>query len=263
MLISGPSMSSASPLPCADRSGSAGSGPVAAALDRIAPTAQAPQACALGLTLRALHPLLSDPQVTDLCINRPHEGFVETSAGWHREPLPFASFDWCLRLAKLVANFTRQRIAAEFPLLSAHLPGGERIQIAIPPATRAGIIAIAIRRPGAGRLVYREPHAAGPVPIGAACRVEQESTAADLTALLDAQQYTAFMGLAVRTRQNILVSGPTGLGKTTYTSALIREIANEERLITIEDASELTLDSHPQSRAFFYSKDDQGEARHA
>ena len=61
---------------------------------------------ALRLTLRALEPLLANPEVTEVCINRPQEAFVETSSGWHRETLPFATFDWCRRLAKLVANST-------------------------------------------------------------------------------------------------------------------------------------------------------------
>ena len=62
-------------------------------------------------------------------------------------------------------------------------------------------------------------------------------------------------------RKNILVSGPTGSGKTTWTKALIREIPSEERLITIEDAQELVLDRHPNHVRLFYSKDDQGLAR--
>jgi type IV secretion system protein VirB11 len=69
------------------------------------------------------------------------------------------------------------------------------------------------------------------------------------------------MRLAVTSRRNILVSGPTGSGKTTWTKALIREIPSDERLITIEDASELVLDRHPNHVRLFYSKDDQGLAR--
>ena len=69
------------------------------------------------------------------------------------------------------------------------------------------------------------------------------------------------MRLAVGRRKNILVSGPTGSGKTTWTKALIREIPSEERLITIEDAQELVLDRHPNHVRLFYSKDDQGLAR--
>src|SRR6202521_1955321 len=69
------------------------------------------------------------------------------------------------------------------------------------------------------------------------------------------------MRLAVISRKNILVSGPTGSGKTTWTKALIREIPSEERLIAIEDAKELVLDRHPNHVRLFYSKDDQGLAR--
>ena len=58
------------------------------------------------------------------------------------EAMPFADFDWCRRLAKLVANSTRQRIDEESPLLSASLPTGERTQIVLPPATSAGCVAI-------------------------------------------------------------------------------------------------------------------------
>ena len=69
------------------------------------------------------------------------------------------------------------------------------------------------------------------------------------------------MRLAVERRRNILVSGPTGSGKTTFTKALIREIPSEERLITIEDAKELVLDRHDNHVRLFYSKDDKGLAR--
>src|SRR5438552_5714227 len=109
--------------------------------------APATDVSALRLTLRSLEPLLSDPDVTEVCINRPQEAFIETGSGWRREPLPFATFDWCRRLAKLVANATRQRIDESSPLLSASLPGGERIQIVLPPATTQGCVAITIRRP--------------------------------------------------------------------------------------------------------------------
>src|ERR1700683_4934166 len=102
---------------------------------------------ALELTMRALRPLLSNTDVMELCINRPMEAFLETRDGWHRESLEFADFDWCTRLAKLVANSTQQRIDATSPLLSASLPTGERVQIVVPPATSAGCVAITIRRP--------------------------------------------------------------------------------------------------------------------
>jgi type IV secretion system protein VirB11 len=205
--------------------------------------------------------LLADPEVTELCINRPHEAYVETRGGWKCHGLPQADFDWCLRFAKLVANSTQQRIDASAPLLSASLPGGERVQIVLPPATTAECVAIAIRRPSdeawsiddlERRGIFRQTRRATQV---------LDDTETELLGTLASADYPAFMRLAVRSRKNILVSGPTGSGKTTWTKALIREIPPEERLITIEDAQELVLDRHPNHVRLFYSKDNQGVAR--
>ncbi|HEY2679457.1 MAG TPA: P-type DNA transfer ATPase VirB11 [Steroidobacteraceae bacterium] len=220
-----------------------------------------PEASALDLTLRALRPLLSDPQVTELCINRPGEAFLETQGGWRCESLPFASFDWCRRLAKLVANSTRQRVDEESPLLSASLPSGERVQIVLPPATTQGCVAFTIRRPSNEVWSLQELTARGLFRTTQRAREALDPAEEELLQLLQAQDYESFMRLAVRSRKNILVSGPTGSGKTTYTKALIREIPSEERLITIEDAKELVLDRHPNHVRLFYSKDDQGLAR--
>ncbi len=88
-----------------------------------------------------------------------------------------------------------------------------------------------------------------------------DETETELLRLAQAHEYKAFMRLAVLSRRNIVVSGPTGSGKTTFTKALIREIPASERLITIEDAQELVLDRHPNHVRLFYSKDDQGLAR--
>ena len=80
-------------------------------------------------------------------------------------------------------------------------------------------------------------------------------------ALLQRRDYVGFMRRAVAGKQNILVSGPTGSGKTTWTKTLIREIPTRERLISIEDAQELVLDDHPNHVRLFYSKGGQGRSR--
>jgi type IV secretion system protein VirB11 len=216
---------------------------------------------ALALTLRGLRSLLASPAVMELCINRPGEAYVETADGWHREPLDFADFDWCKRFAKLVANSTQQRVDETSPLLSASLPGGERVQIVIPPATTAGCVAIAIRRPAEEAWSIEELAKRGIFRKTAAVDGALDDAEKDLLDLLAARRYEQFMRLAVTSRRNILVSGPTGSGKTTWTRALIREIPSDERLVTIEDAAELVLDRHPNHVRLFYSKDDQGRAR--
>jgi type IV secretion system protein VirB11 len=122
-------------------------------------------------------------------------------------------------------------------------------------------VAITIRRPGdevwtvaelAQKGIFRTTRRSGEI----ANAVEQE-----LSTLLASGQFESFMRRAVQSRQNILVSGPTGSGKTTWTKALIREIPSEERLITIEDARELVLDRHRNHVRLYYSKDDQGLSR--
>jgi type IV secretion system protein VirB11 len=216
---------------------------------------------ALDLTLRALRPILSDNAVTELCINRPGEAFIETREGWRCVPLEFADYQWCTSLAKLVANSTRQRIDAESPLLSASLPSGERIQIVFPPATTSNTVAITIRRPADEVWTLDELAHKGLFRTTRQASVALDDTETELVRLLTARDYQSFMRLAVKSRRNILVSGPTGSGKTTFTKALIQEIPGDERLITIEDARELVLDHHPNHVRLFYSKDDQGLAR--
>jgi type IV secretion system protein VirB11 len=225
------------------------------------PVVEAGAASALELNLRALRPHLDDPDVTELCINKPKEAFLETRRGWERRSLPFADFDWCRRLAKLIANSTRQRVDEATPILSASLPTGERAQLVLPPATTAGTVAITIRRPSDAVWSIGELADRGIFRATRRSTAALDETERELLKLLGAQQYEAFMRLAVASRKNILVSGPTGSGKTTWTKALIREIPASERLVTIEDAKELVLDKHPNHVRLFYSKDDQGLAR--
>lgn len=216
---------------------------------------------ALELTLRSLQPLLTAPGVTELCINRPQEVFVESASGWQRQRLPCADFEWCRRLGKLVANWTQQRIDESAPLLSASLPGGERIQIVLPPATTPSCVAITIRRPGARTWSITDLAEQGTFRIACRAGHSRPQTDCELLQLLHARSYADFLRVAVINRKNIVISGPTGSGKTTWTKALIREIPADERLITIEDAQELVLDRHANHVRLFYSKDDQGRAR--
>jgi type IV secretion system protein VirB11 len=219
------------------------------------------ESSALEQFLRGLRPILSDPNVTELCINRPGRAWVERRSGWEAIELPFATYEWGLHLAKLIASTTEQRIAPEAPLLSAGLPSGERVQIAMPPATLPRTVAITIRRPSDQVWNLQSLAAQG---LFAHCVPSTEAlddTEKALQELLAARDYEAFLRLAVASRKNILVSGPTGSGKTTLTKGLILEIPSHERLITIEDAAELRLDRHDNAVRLFYSKDGQGTAR--
>ena len=213
----------------------------------------------LTLSLQVLRPFLR-PDVTELCINRPSEVFLETRTGWERHAVPALDYAWCYRICKLIANNTRQRINEESPILSASLPTGERVQLVLPPATTPGCVAMTIRRPADTVWSLNELAQSG---IFSATRRSAESVdeiEQKLQQLLAGRNYEAFLGLAVQSRKNIVVSGQTGSGKTTFTKALIGSIPTHERLITIEDAKELVLDRHPNHVRLYYSKGGQGQA---
>lgn len=215
----------------------------------------------LELRLVPLRPILDDPNVTEVCINRPGEVCVQTYAGWNIHPLPFADFEWCRELAKLVGSATKQHVSEKHPLLSARLPTGERVQFVLPPATLGGHVSITIRRPSQRVRTLDELAAAG---LFRQCASAIDDLDAGERELLELKERRAFEGLlrrAVSLRKNIIVSGSTGTGKTTATNALILEVPGEERLITIEDAEELVLPRHPNHVRLFYSKDDQGLAK--
>ena len=222
----------------------------------------------LALFLGPLSRLLGDTDVTEICINEPGVAFVERQSGWTREELPFASFDWCMAIAKLVANFTHQRISANEPLLSATLPGGERIQIVLPPATLDRTVSITIRRPSNAlwtleelerRCIFESTRSAPatPVELGLATLSPEDL---ELTGLLARRQFVHFLRRAVQLRKNILLSGATGSGKTTVSKALILEVPAEDRLITIEDVKELSLRNQPNHVRLFYSQGAQGQS---
>lgn len=217
------------------------------------------EATSLDHYLDLLQPFLRDVQWTEICVNRPHEVFTENRGGWIRHELSSLTQSYCLHLARLIANFSKQRIDEETPLLAATLPGGERVQIVIPPAVPTGTISITIRKPSTQVFSLDDFEAQG---LFADCR---EATAEDLQpdeeellALLRQKRYREFISVAVQTRKNLIISGATGSGKTTFTNGLIQAIPTDERIITIEDALELQLPHHPNHVRLLYSRDSQG-----
>ncbi|MGN6155377.1 MAG: P-type DNA transfer ATPase VirB11 [Sphingomicrobium sp.] len=207
----------------------------------IAATASEP-----GVYLRsALAPLagiLARSDVTDIYVNRPGEIWIETIGGsTERREEEELDGTTLMRLARQVAALTDQGISREHPLLSAVLPDGSRIQIIAPPATFDGP-ALAIRKHVAAQLALEDYDAAGAFSATAAGPIAQRPPLPEsVISLLRRGQMATALAEAVRERLNILVSGGTSSGKTTFLNALIGEIPAQERLITIEDTPELRI----------------------
>ena len=207
--------------------------------------------------LAPLAPALARDDVTDLYINRPGELWIETLGGAiERHDMPTLGEAVLARLARQIAATTAQGISREHPLLAATLPDGARVQVVAPPATR-GPLALAIRRHVAADLSLSEYGEAGafdgfiPVTEDLGGEAHFESVAGSKGEELLAE--------AVRTRKNILVSGGTSTGKTTFLNALVAEIPLSERLILIEDTPELVM-RHPNAVGLLAARSRLGEA---
>ena len=93
------------------------------------------RAIALFEHLKLLTPYLQQNCVTELVINKPNELITESQQGWQQYQDESITLEYCQRLAKLIATYSGQKLDASHPILSATLPSGERVQIAIPPVT--------------------------------------------------------------------------------------------------------------------------------
>ena len=210
--------------------------------------------------LTPLRPLLEPGDVTELVVNRPGEVGVERSGRWVWHEVPQLSELWLRTLAVAAAAYTRQDVGADRPICSTVLPGEERCQIVLPPVAPEGTVSLTIRKPSRRRLTLEDFRAGGLFDQTAVAREgETNAVDAELIQLRDQGDWPTFFRLAVEARRNILVSGATGSGKTTFAKGLIELIPVDERLLTIEDTRELVA-PHRNIVHMIYSKDGQGLA---
>lgn len=211
--------------------------------------------------LAPLADMLGRADVTDIYVNRPGEVWVETTAGGiERHDAPGLDEATLSRLARQIAALSHQGISREHPLLSATLPDGARVQVVGPPATR-GPLALAIRKHVSPDLALGDYVASGAFADTRRGDVDGPSDIdLALRAMLDAGDISGMLASAVKARKNILVSGGTSTGKTTFLNALIREIPAEERLILIEDTPELHL-RHENAVGLLAARSALGEAQ--
>lgn len=196
--------------------------------------------------------------VTEVVVNRPGEFGVETGDGWRWVQAPDLTAAVLTRIAVAAAAATAQDVSAESPVCSTVLPTGERCQIVLPPA--AEHVSLTLRKPSTDALAIEDLAASGYFDGAATTLTPLRPADATLASLREARDWPAFFRLAVESRRNILVSGATGSGKTTFAKSLVRLIPDDERLVTIEDARELVV-PHRNAVHLLYAKDRQGLAR--
>ena len=171
------------------------------------------------LGIGPLASVLSDPSVTDILVNGPSTVYVERYGKLEKSSVQFRDSDHLTRIIQRIASSIGRRIDESSPMVDARLADGSRINATLPPVSIDGPT-LSIRRFGATRL-RRD----------------------DLVRLgMFTAEMGQFLAAAVLARKNIVVSGGTGAGKSTLLGAIAEAIPSHERVITIEDAAELSLD---------------------
>lgn len=184
--------------------------------------------------------IFNQENVAEISVNKPGEVWIEQAGSIRKESIPSVTKDHLNGLAVLIATFTEQKIGEEMPLLSATLPNGFRVQIVIPPATEIGQFGLSIRKPSLMNLnldKYEEMGLFKSIKI----KEEKNEFNEELISLLKEKKIKEFLRKSVIYKKNIIISGGTSTGKTTFANAILQEIPLDERVITCEDAREIQL----------------------
>ena len=168
--------------------------------------------------LGPLEPLLKDPSVADILVNRANMVFAERHGILEKTDVVFRDDRHLLQVIDRIVSRIGRRVDESSPMVDARLPDGSRVNAIIPPLALDGPC-LSIRRFGSG-------------PVAAESLVKLQSISPEMLEVLAA---------AVKARISLLISGGTGAGKTTFLNIMSSFIPPKERLITIEDAAELQL----------------------
>lgn len=204
---------------------------------------------------------LNAGDVTEILVNSPGEVWVERIGAAEMERHDALSIDAQLleRLAHQIARINHQGVSRETPLLSAILPGGARVQMVLPPATR-GDVALAIRKHIVHDLTLEDYLKTGGFRTSYTDGVIKRDVDTSLNDTLAQGDIFRFLRDAIAARKTILLSGGTSSGKTTLLNALLKEIPANERVIAIEDTPEIKL-ARTNAIGLVAVAGDQGEAR--
>ena len=168
--------------------------------------------------LGPLEPLLKDPSISDILVNRYNSVYIERAGKLEATGLTFKDDQHLMQIIDRIVSRVGRRVDESSPMVDARLPDGSRVNAIIPPLAIDGPC-LSIRRFGRDPLTARN-------------MIENKSITEPMLELLSAM---------VKGRLNILISGGTGAGKTTLLNVLSGYIPNSERIVTIEDAAELQL----------------------
>lgn len=243
------------------------------------------------LASNGIQPFLDDDSLTEVVINRPYELWTESSEGWVKHDMPDLDFASLLKLVNVFAIYNNLEINERVPICSGVMPDGQRGQAVVPSACERSTVSFVVRRPSSTRFALDDyintdrlsqwvdkstfkVKGAMILPEDLAkVQQEQEQLISDLNEelgipedvflqLFELQMLKAkacrdikeFIRLAVLNKQNFVLVGGTGSGKTTFTKSICDLVPYDTRIITIEDTAELDLPNHPNHVHLFYKE---------
>ena len=168
--------------------------------------------------LDLLQELLEDTGITEIMINGPDRIFIEEKGAIRPYEKAFSSPDKLYDVIRRIVSDCNRTVNEASPVVDARLPGGERVNVVLPPVALNGPV-VTIRRFPEKPIRMKDLIAFGSL----------------------SPEIASFLSCLVRAGFNIFVSGGTGSGKTTFLNALSEFIPSDERIITIEDNAELQI----------------------
>lgn len=211
------------------------------------------RATTVDIHLEPIKEWMEDPNITEIAINRPQEVFCERAGKWEKHECKDLTFEHLESLATATAKFSKTGDISETrPIMSAILPGGERIQIVVPPASEHGTVSVTIRKPSFKVWTLEDYKKQGVFTQIKPLSSDLSDADKELLKLQEDQKYMEFLRRAVQHQKVIIIAGETGSGKTTFMKALMQDIPKDLRIITIEDVPELFLPNHPNHVHLFY-----------
>jgi pilus assembly protein CpaF len=174
----------------------------------------------IGTFLGPVWALLKDETVSEVMINGPHEIFVERKGLIERTNAVFLDEQALQAAVRNIAQFVGRRVDEDNPTLDARLPDGSRVCAVLPPCSRKGTT-VSIRKFQKGNPTFVDLINRGSITKEAA----------------------RFLDVCIYLAKNTIISGGTGSGKTTLLNVLGSRIPNNQRVLIIEDSSELKINT--------------------
>ena len=165
-----------------------------------------------------IQPLLADPDISEIMVCGPEQVYIEKNGKLEDTQIRFTDSDHVMRIITRILAPLGRRVDQETLMTDARLPDGSRVNIAIPPVAVDGPI-LTIRKFLESKLTIQQSIELGTIT----------------------EHMAEFIEACVAARLNILITGNTSSGKTTFLNIMAGSISDEERIITIEDAAELNL----------------------